>query len=160
MSQMNLIINADICTGCRLCESICSLVKEKEVNPAKARIHNEVHLFEGMRIPRVCINCADPSCIPVCPSEALTKDEETGWVNLDYKKCTMCLLCVDACHYGGIRLSPEDKILKCDLCGGDPECVKFCEIGAISFAPREPQKLTQARKALEPLSSLKEVIAT
>lgn len=25
------------------------------------------------------------------------------------------------------------KALKCDLCGGDPECVKFCPRNAIEF---------------------------
>ncbi len=160
MSQMNLVIDANICTGCKLCELVCSLVKEGEVNPAKARIYIEEYLFEGMRVPRVCVNCTEPLCIPSCPTEAITKDRETGWTKIDYDECTQCMACVDACPYGGIRASRENTVLKCDLCGGDPECVKFCVIQAISFAPRKPQKVTQARKSLEPFSSLKEATVT
>lgn len=147
-AQQNMMINIDICTGCRLCELICSLVKEKESNPAKARIHNEFYLMEGMRVPRVCINCADPACVPACPTEALVKDEATGWVNLDYDACNNCLACIEACTYGAIRLTADDTIIKCDLCGGDPECVKICETQAIRFAERQPQTLTQARKGV------------
>ena len=25
------------------------------------------------------------------------------------------------------------KVFKCDLCGGDPKCVKYCPGGALSF---------------------------
>src|SRR3990170_3553018 len=106
-SQKNILINADICTGCRLCELVCSLVKEKESNPAKARICNEFYLMEGMRVPRVCVNCQDPPCVAACPTEALVKDNVAGWVNLEYIKCNLCLACIDACPFGAIRLTPE-----------------------------------------------------
>lgn len=160
MSQMNLIINANVCTGCRLCESICSVSKEGESNPLKARIHVEEYIYEGMRVPRVCINCADPLCIPACPTEALTKDEKTGWTMLNDDECNQCMVCVDACPYGGIRAASDGRIIKCNLCRGDPECVKVCITQAISFTPRKPQKVTHARKAVEPYSSLKEAMVT
>ena len=144
-SQMNLLINSNVCTGCRLCELICSMVKEKESDPAKARIYIETYMLEGLRIPRVCVNCANPPCVKVCERGALQKDEVTGIIVLDYIKCDHCAACISACPFGAIRLTPENKVIKCDLCGGEPECVKICETEAIQFAERKPQKLTTAR---------------
>ncbi len=154
-TQKNMTINVDICTGCRLCELICSLVKERESNPAKSRIHNEFYLMEGMRVPRVCINCVDPACVTSCPTEALVKNNVTGLVTLDDDACNNCLACVEACKYGSIRLTPDDVIIKCDTCGGDPECVKICETKAITFADRKPQTLTQARKGVAKWAEVK-----
>ncbi|MFC1993931.1 4Fe-4S dicluster domain-containing protein [Chloroflexota bacterium] len=153
--RKNLLINSDVCTGCRLCELICSLVKEKESNPAKSRILNEFYLLEGMRVPRVCINCNDAPCIPSCPTDALVKDVSTGWVNLDNDKCNLCLACIDACPYGAIRLTPDNELIKCDLCQGDPECVKICEPQAIMYGDRQPQKTTHARNSVQIWSEVK-----
>jgi len=40
---------------------------------------------------------------------------------------------VTACQFGMIRIDPETKqAFKCDLCGGDPQCAKWCPTGAIT----------------------------
>ena len=145
---MNILIDAESCTGCVLCSLICSLVKEGECNPSKARIYCESYMIEGLRYPRVCINCAEPACVEVCPTGALRKEEMSGYVVFDVETCTRCGACVEACEFGGIRLSPEGDVIKCDLCGGDPQCVRVCATGAIRFAERQPQRLTRARKGL------------
>ncbi len=147
--QKNLLINSDLCTGCRLCELICSMVKEKESNPAKARIYIETYMMEGVRIPKVCVNCKNPPCVRACPPGALRVDEVTGFVILDQDKCDHCAACIPACPFGGLRLTPEERVIKCDLCGGDPECVKICETQAIQFAERRPQKISRARRGVE-----------
>jgi Fe-S-cluster-containing hydrogenase component 2 len=81
----------------------------------------------------------------VCPAGALRRDEATGYVTFAAENCNNCLACVDACAYGAIRTDPDGQIIKCDLCGGDPECVKVCETRAIRFDLRQSQKLTRAR---------------
>jgi carbon-monoxide dehydrogenase iron sulfur subunit len=59
--------------------------------------------------------------------------------------------CVTACIYGGIAIDPQTKkAIKCDLCGGDPACVKACDYGAISVASLKPEGLLQRRKAISP----------
>lgn len=145
MAEMNFLIKSSVCTGCQLCELVCSLAKEKESNPAKSRIYTESYMMEGLRIPRVCVNCSHPACVDACPFEALRKDETTGIVVLDYEKCSHCGDCVEACPFGGLRMTPEGKLIKCDLCGGDPECVKVCETRAIQYVERVPQNLTRKR---------------
>jgi Fe-S-cluster-containing hydrogenase component 2 len=47
----------------------------------------------------------------------------------------MCLL---ACPYGVIRFDVAAPVArKCDLCGGDPSCVKYCISGALQYVEAE-----------------------
>jgi Fe-S-cluster-containing hydrogenase component 2 len=34
--------------------------------------------------------------------------------------------CVPACPFDVVFIAPTGEVLKCDLCGGDPACVKAC----------------------------------
>ena len=46
---------------------------------------------------------------------------------VDESKCTGCGDCVRACPGKVMRLHPRtSKAMVCDLCGGEPECVKAC----------------------------------
>jgi Fe-S-cluster-containing hydrogenase component 2 len=68
------------------------------------------------------------------------RDSESGAVLLDAKICIGCRMCAIACPFGAIGLNYLDEpvsILKCDLCDGDPQCVRFCEPGALQFMRRE-----------------------
>lgn len=129
----NISINETVCTGCGLCELVCSTFKEKECNPAKSRIYIERHMMEGAMIPKICINCENPPCLGVCPTGALSKDEVTGIVQLDRGACNSCGDCVDACPFYALRLTPEGELIKCDLCSGQPQCVKYCPTEAIRY---------------------------
>ena len=58
---------------------------------------------------------------------ALNRDESTGVVVVDDSACTGCGDCITACPLHALALDEEKAIIfKCDLCGGDPECVKWC----------------------------------
>ena len=46
-----LVVDVDKCTGCKVCEMVCSLHHEKEVNPIKSRIHVISWEDEGVDIP-------------------------------------------------------------------------------------------------------------
>lgn len=65
--------------------------------------------------------------------EAISRDE-WGAVVVDYDTCTGCGECVDACPYGLIDLNDDGFAYKCDLCAGDPECVKVCQPQALVYA--------------------------
>ena len=61
---------------------------------------------------------------------ALSIDENTSAVVVDREKCNSCKQCIEACPGRIPFLHPEDnKATICDLCGGDPECVKACQAG-------------------------------
>ena len=147
-----LIVDHQACTGCRLCQVVCSVKKEGVADPGRARIQIIMKEMEGVYLPVVCRQCEDPVCADVCPVEAISIDESTGLVVMDEDLCTGCLECVSACPYGGIFWYEElDKILRCDLCGGDPECVKFCATKAIQWVEVDT---VQVQKVLAETESL------
>jgi Fe-S-cluster-containing hydrogenase component 2 len=83
--------------------------------------------FPGVEVPHFCAQCHDYPCVNACPESAITVDEITGAVLVDRDACTACGTCIDACPGNVPFLHPGDeKATICDLCGGDPECVKVC----------------------------------
>jgi Fe-S-cluster-containing hydrogenase component 2 len=67
-------------------------------------------------------------------------------------------MCLALCPLGAISLNPQSKkIIKCDLCSGDPTCVKFCQPKAIDFVRKDRvdivKKRVAARKVLESIQN-------
>lgn len=129
-----LAIYPEKCNNCLDCEKACARIKTQTQDPARSRIRTIRDLKESYFGPVVCIQCNEPDCLNICPAGAIHKDSESGIVSIDDKKCVRCLLCTLACPYCGIFYSHKDqKVIKCDLCDGDPECVKVCEPGALQY---------------------------
>lgn len=83
--------------------------------------------FPGIEVPHFCAQCDNYPCVEACPVGALSVDEETTAVLVDREKCISCSRCIDACPGKVPFLHPGDnKATICDLCGGEPECVKVC----------------------------------
>lgn len=137
MEQKTFFIRAEFCTGCGLCQLACSMVKEKEPNPARARISVKRLVMDGLMIPYICLNCKNAPCIEICRRKAITKDTVTGWVTIDEEKCNNCTVCITACPFSAIIMTPEREVLLCDVCEGSPKCVEMCPTGAIQFTDRE-----------------------
>lgn len=122
------------CTGCRICEIVCSTKKVKASNPARSRIHVIRFDVDGTNVPMVCEHCDKAPCIDICPTNALSRDKNQGFTTIDYDKCIFCKFCVAVCPFGGMSIDyTEKRVIKCDLCQGDPICVKFCDPGALRF---------------------------
>ena len=137
MQQKTFFIRAEFCTGCEMCQLACSLYREREINPARSRIFVQRVVMDGLMFPHICLNCKEPPCIKACRRQAVIKDKETGWVTIDGEKCNNCKLCVSACPFSAIIVTPEQEVLLCDVCGGNPKCVEMCPTGAIQFADRD-----------------------
>jgi Fe-S-cluster-containing hydrogenase component 2 len=89
-------------------------------------------------IPLMCMHCDKPECVNVCPTGALSLDTQSGTVTLVIRKCILCGKCAAACPLGNIHKDPSINIMvKCDLCGGDPQCVAICPVGAIDYLETE-----------------------
>ena len=130
-----LVRNADKCTGCRLCELACSFGHTGLFKPSVARIKVSLFTKEGYSVPLVCQQCSKAACMEVCEPGAISKNERTGALSIDLEKCTGCKQCLMACPYGGMGYDEAaDNPIACDFCGGEPQCVEFCQSGALVWA--------------------------
>ena len=92
-------------------------------------------------------------CVNACPVEpdpktgrrALYRDETTHTVHNDAGRCIGCGSCAEACaaqRTGVISIDPATERPEgiCTLCGGDPQCVKWCPFEALSYAEVKPDR--------------------
>lgn len=155
MMEKILFIDSEKCSGCRICESVCSLHHEKVCNPTRARIHVTKWEMAGVYLPMVCQQCETPLCETVCPMHAIKRHEDSGAMLIDNELCVGCKLCVMFCPFGGVSLDAKTgKVSKCDLCSGDPVCVKFCEPQALQYLDATTINLRKRRAAAEKYSDL------
>ena len=127
MIRRLLTAEAARCTGCRICEFVCSLHKTGELNPYRARLKIAPRSELGAFVPVICRHCVKPACFAACPMPgAMSRDLQTGVVRIIEAACIGCRECVVACPFGALQLTPEGEPLKCDLCGGEPRCVRHC----------------------------------
>src|SRR3972149_6458684 len=118
------------CKGCNDCMTACAQAKAQSDDHLHSRIQI-VPFGEGFELA-ICRQCGDPECVLNCPAAALSKDAASGVIDWDGTKCVNCLLCTVGCSYGGIVFdAPVGHVIKCDLCDGNPACVKACSHGAL-----------------------------
>jgi anaerobic carbon-monoxide dehydrogenase iron sulfur subunit len=122
-----------------VCEIVCSLNRGKTgINPKRSMIRIHEDLQNGIYTPVTCHLCNDAPCIAVCPSAALSRNVETGAIIVDEDNCSGCKLCIESCEFGAIFLNRDKNIADvCDLCNGDPKCVKYCMQEALVFLKPE-----------------------
>jgi len=129
-----LLLDYEKCTGCRLCELVCSVKHEGVSNPERSRIKIVKWEWEGLYVPMTCHQCKSAPCMAVCPVEAISRNSDMGRVEVNYDLCIGCWMCVATCPFGAMGLdSLANKVINCDLCDGDPQCARFCETGAIKY---------------------------
>lgn len=137
-AKSRMFVDEDKCSGCRACETVCSFTHSGNFCGENSRIKVEKDECQGIDLPCVCRQCGNAPCLEACPVGALSRDLITRAVLVDQNKCIGCRTCVKACTFNGIRFSHETgKAFICDLCGGDPACIKRCPTGAIKFVTQE-----------------------
>lgn len=131
----------------------CSLVNEGVFNLEKARIGVMSISEVGMHVPIFCQQCTKPLCADVCPVGAISRNEETGAMVLDSNLCIGCKMCVTVCPLSGCLINPDTRaVIKCDLCGGDPQCVKYCQFGALEFLDADELAYAKRKAGVEKLA--------
>jgi Fe-S-cluster-containing dehydrogenase component len=142
MNQKKFIIDTGRCIGCNACSIACK---------DRADVPDELDLLRVERIesgtyPDVemfyrvihCFHCEKSPCLEVCPSNAISKNED-GFVLIDTEKCMGSGSCINACPFESIIELPARVSMKCDGCydevikGLDPTCVRACLTRALSF---------------------------
>lgn len=144
--QKVLFVDWEKCTGCRLCEMACSIRHEGECNPQLSRIRIVTFPGWGASFPSTCAACTVALCKEVCPVGAICIDDEIGMPVVKEELCIGCKECVVHCPLGAAAIHPRiRKAMMCDLCGGDPECIKFCSHGAITYKTIEESNMAKRR---------------
>jgi anaerobic dimethyl sulfoxide reductase subunit B (iron-sulfur subunit) len=160
--QLGFVHHNVDCIGCRACEIAC---KDKNGLPAGPRFRR-VQYVEGGTFPEVfaykvnvsCNHCAEPACLPTCPTGAIWKRKDNGVVDIDSTLCIGCRRCEAACPYGAPQFIPELNIVsKCNMCideleaGRKPYCVMACMMRVLDIGPIDKLRTSEYEtKALGP----------
>lgn len=122
-----LVADSAKCTGCGICESVCSKAFYKVDDRTKSAIQVTANDEGGYSI-NVCDQCGD--CIWMCSVMALAR-ANNGVVRLDKKACVGCLICVGECLRNYFFYNEElPTPFKCSACG---LCAKECPSGALTI---------------------------
>lgn len=149
-------VRKENCVGCRMCEIVCSATKEEKFIPNLSRIQVAEEPLRGLSAPVVCFQCTDAMCQQACPESAICEvvaENGNRFVDIDTKRCVSCGRCAFACPVGAINYSPKTKARKCDLCGGDPECVKYCYYDCLHFLRLDAQEYDKRTRKIDRLIS-------
>ena len=149
--QMAFYINQSRCIGCYTCVVAC---KDWHDIPPGAVNWRQVIINEKGKYPDIsvsflslsCLHCARPSCVDVCPTNAIIKRKKDGIVTINSELCIgkdTCGLCEDVCPYGVSQFGNENgaKMQMCDFCidrideGKKPICVDSCPTRALDAGP-------------------------
>lgn len=146
--QMGFLHHNVDCIGCRACEIAC---KDKNGLPPGVRFRRVMYI-EGGTFPEVfaykvnmaCNHCAEPACLPTCPTGAIWKRADNGIVDIDSTLCIGCRKCEAACPYGAPQYDPQEHVIKkCNMCvdeqdaGRKPYCVSACMMRVLDVGPIE-----------------------
>ncbi|MFH1489255.1 MAG: hypothetical protein ABII06_10145 [Pseudomonadota bacterium] len=118
---MKIRVNKEVCSGCHICELVCSLFHLGVMNTAKSAVRiQRDDLDTSVSTPVLCRQCKEMKCL-----------EGEGAVDVDErKKFVWPGGRVDGCPFKALN-ADDGAAYHCDLCGGRPQCVQFCTTGAL-----------------------------
>lgn len=157
-----VFVQTDRCIGCRQCEIACAVEHSASKDAARAvferplpkpRIHVESGGHFNTSFPGRCRHCDPAPCIGACPTAAMHRDPDLGFVLVDGGKCIACAMCAMVCPFDAVTFHPSAT--KCDGCvervreGRVPACVEACKTGALGFGDlNEIVRAGRARSAV------------
>jgi len=142
-----MLINLQRCTRCDDCVRACASTHNN--NPRFIR-HGKI--YDNIMVANACMHCSDAVCMIGCPTGAIHRDREAGWVVINDDTCIGCSNCANSCPYDNIQMvhvrdkrghfirdssskQPIQKATKCDLCIDhlpvSPACESACPHDAL-----------------------------
>ena len=119
---MKIKIEKEKCSGCHLCEMVCSLFHVGTLNIEKSAIRVEKDdLDSSLNTPVVCRQCGKMKCIEKEEVDEAAEKNRFLWDKRRVKACPLRAL-----------FAFGDTAYHCNLCGGDPQCTRVCTTGAIT----------------------------
>ncbi|TAK26314.1 MAG: 4Fe-4S dicluster domain-containing protein [Chloroflexota bacterium] len=100
--RWGMVIDLRKCVGCSACTIACKA--ENRLPPGvvyRPVLEEEIGEYPNVTrrfIPRPCMQCENPPCVPVCPVGA-TYSRPDGIVEINYDQCIGCRYCITACPY-------------------------------------------------------------
>ncbi len=97
-----MVLDLRKCVGCSSCTVAC--VAENKLPPGvvyRPVLEEEIGTYPNVArrfMPRPCMQCDNPACVPVCPVGA-TFQRPDGIVAINYDECIGCRYCIAACPY-------------------------------------------------------------
>jgi Fe-S-cluster-containing hydrogenase component 2 len=118
---MRIKVNPKKCSGCHLCEMVCSLFHLEIINTEKSAIHiRKDDLDTSLNTPILCRQCKKMKCLN---GEKVMDAQER-------KKFIWNKTRAERCPFDALPVLGEEAF-HCNLCSGNPQCVKVCTPGAI-----------------------------
>jgi phenylacetyl-CoA:acceptor oxidoreductase subunit 1 len=97
-----MVIDVNRCVGCQTCTIACKHTNDTPPGVQWRRVldveQGEFPDVERLFLVVGCQHCAEPPCVPVCPTGA-TRQRADGLVTMDYDLCIGCGYCAVACPY-------------------------------------------------------------
>ncbi len=167
--RLGMVIDLKRCIGCYGCQIACKAEHGTRPGTTYARVvKREWGVYPNVKklsIPVLCMHCAEPPCVEVCPTGASQKRSEDGIVFVESDFCVGCRACVMSCPYGARYFQDEQRdyfdtgeneyeqalyaahqagvVEKCDFCrhrleqGQEPACSANCMCKARIFGDLE-----------------------
>lgn len=140
--QKGFLFDLNRCTGCGACTVGCWIENRerqqenwRDIHTFNVSHHPDLPMFH---LSLACNHCGVPACMLNCPAKAISKDDGTGAVTVDPKRCLGCKYCTWACPYDAPKYTDAGGVVeKCDFCvqrlkeGEAPACVCACPTNAL-----------------------------
>ncbi|MFT5689332.1 MAG: Fe-S-cluster-containing hydrogenase component 2/CRP-like cAMP-binding protein [Planctomycetota bacterium] len=135
-----LVIDLDKCTRCNACVESCVAAHEDGI-PRLSKKGNRIS--SNKVLSSACYSCEIPDCMQSCDFGAIRRDVN-GSIRFIYDNCTGCTLCVPACPYDVIRMTPPPNQPD-SRPPGFLESIPF--LGKL-LAPKRPEEIDAGEKVL------------
>jgi len=111
-TRYGMIVDLNRCVGCQTCTIACKQANDTPPGVQWRKVldveYGQFPSVERLFLVTGCQHCANPSCVPVCPTGA-TKQRADGLVTMDYDACIGCGYCAVSCPYQARTIVHDPK---------------------------------------------------